>query len=88
MTGIVHGVLGASVLSSPNLHNTTLSVSGDRARTSTRPIHLAWRGSKEGEPSCPRHQKECVPFVLRSQQADGVTQLRLWDVNQLSYNHP
>jgi hypothetical protein len=64
MIGIAHGVLGALVLSSPNLHNTTLSVSGDRARTSTRPIRLAWWGSKEGEPSRPRHQKECVAFVL------------------------
>jgi hypothetical protein len=42
MIGIVHGVLGALVLSSPNFHNTTLGVSGDWACTSTRPICLAW----------------------------------------------
>jgi hypothetical protein len=63
--GIVCGVLSTLVSSPSRPHNAPLTASGDRARTYTTSIQPAQRGRKEGEPSHPRVQEECVTLVPR-----------------------
>jgi hypothetical protein len=70
MLRIVHGMLGVTALSP---HNAQPTVSGDRARTSIMSIHLALRGSKEGEHHAHDFKKSVWPLFL-----DGVTPTKQW----------